>query len=358
MFSWRWPGSSTGADDTTRLVVTFSLRRFLWAQIAFVGVLLVGTVGFQWLLGEGWVASLYRTTVTITLTGLDDRPEGAGAQLFSIVLLFAGVAIFLYVAGVIVEVIAGGVLSGAWAERRRRRAIEELRDHFIICGYGRVGRRVGAELRESGREYVVVDFNAAVLAEARGRNDHVIEGSGTRDDDLIAAGIERAAGLVASSDSDVDNLYMTITARALKPELLIVARASDEHAAEKLRRAGADRVVQPYSTAGKELANLVLKPQVAVFLDLVSTGAGPDFRFEEILVTDGSMGCGKRIGELPLPKDGAVIVAVRRHGGTFEATPGPDAAVAAGDILIGVGTADQLAVLESLFTPERAVAGR
>ena len=337
---------------------TFSLRRFLWAQIAFVVVLVVGTVGFHSLLDEGWVASLYRTTVTVTLTGLDDRPEGADAQLFSIVLLFAGVAIFLYVAGVIVEVIAGGVLSGAWAERRRRRAIEELRDHFIICGYGRVGRRVGAELRESGRDYVVVDFNPEVLAEARQRSDHVVEGSGTRDDDLLAAGIERAAGLVASSDSDVDNLYMTITARALRPELLIVARASDEHAAEKLRRAGADRVVQPYSTAGKELANLVLKPQVAVFLDLVSTGTGPDLSFEEILVGERSAGCGKTIGELPLPTERAVIVAVRRRDGTFETAPGAGTPVEAGDILISVGTADELAALESVFTPDRAVAGR
>ena len=235
---------------------SLSLRRFSWALAAFALLLAVGTIGFHLILDEDWMSSLYRSVVTISLSGLDTKPGGTAAELFTVLLLVAGVAIFLYVAGVIVEVIAGGVLTGAWAERRRRLAIEGLRDHYIICGYGRVGRRVGSELRSAGREYVVVDFNEEVLAEARARSDHVVEGNGTRDEDLLAAGVERATGLVASSDSDVDNLYITITARALKPGLLIVARASDEHAAEKLRRAGADRVVQPYSTAGKEIANL------------------------------------------------------------------------------------------------------
>jgi voltage-gated potassium channel len=339
-------------------VENFSPRRFIWAVAAFALVILVGTVGFHSLVDEDWTGSLYRSVVTISLTGLDTKPPGAAAQLFTLVLLLAGVAIFLYVAGAIVEVIAGGVLTGKWADRRRRQAIERLHDHFIICGYGRVGRRVGSELRASGREYVVVDFNPDVLAEARARTDHVIEGNGTNDEDLHAAGIEHAAGLVAASDSDVDNLYITITARALNPDLLIVARASEEHAAQKMRRAGADRVVQPYSTAGKELANLVLKPQVATFLELVSTSGGPDFRFEEILVSEQSGGCGLAIRDLPVPEGGAMIVAVRRHTGAFDATPGPDVVLEAGDILIGVGTPDELSVLERLFAPGGAVAAR
>jgi voltage-gated potassium channel len=234
-------------------------------------------------------------------------------------------------------------------------AIESLRNHYVICGYGRVGRRVGRELRASGRPYVVVDFNPEVLEAARARNDHVIEGNGTRDEDLLAAGIERAAGLVASSDSDVDNLYITITARALNPRLLIAARASEEHAAEKLLRAGADRVVQPYTSAGKELANLVLKPQVAAFLDLVTTSAGPEFRFEEIVAEPDSSGANKPIGTLPVPDDGAMIVAISRSDGSFDTTPGPQAVAAPGDVIIGVGTPDELKVLEDLFASKQAV---
>ena len=333
----------------------FSLRRFLWALVVFFVVLAIGTIGFRLILDEGWASSLYRSVVTVSLTGLDTKPPGTAAELFTIALLLAGVAIFLYVAGVIVEVIASGVLTGAWAERRRRMAIERLRNHYIICGYGRVGRRVGDELRGAGRPYVVLDFNPDVLEEARERQDYVIEGNGTRDEDLIAAGIEHAHGLVAASDSDVDNLYITISARALNPELLIVARASEEHAADKMRRAGAHRVVQPYSTAGKELANLVLKPEVATFLD-VSTSGGPGFRFEEIVVAPESPWAGQTIGALPLPEGGAMIIALRRSDGSFDATPGPDAVVEASDVVIGVGTPDELAVLEELFTPREAVA--
>src|SRR5207249_3304124 len=125
--------------------------------VAFAVVLAAGTIGFHLIIGEGWVGAFYRSVVTTTLTGLDTRPDTVGAQLFSIVLLFAGVAIFLYVAGGIVEIIARGVITGAWSEQRRRRTIERQHDHVIICGYGRVGRRIAAEFREAGARYVILD---------------------------------------------------------------------------------------------------------------------------------------------------------------------------------------------------------
>ena len=136
--------------------------------------------------------------------------------------------------------------------------MERMADHYIICGYGRVGRRVAAEFRESEIDYVVLDFSPEAIEAAREAGDLYVEGTGTEDEDLREAGLERARGLVASSDSDSDNLYITLSARNARPNLLIVARASDEDAAKKLRLAGADRVVQPYSSAGKEMAKLVL----------------------------------------------------------------------------------------------------
>src|SRR5437867_7526449 len=227
----------------------------------------------------------YRTIVTTSLAGLDTVPKNDWARLVSIILVLAGLTIFAYIATILVEGIARGVFTGALAERRRRRTIERLRDHYIICGYGRVGRRVAAEFRESGVEYVVLDFSAEAIEAAREAGDLFVDGSGTEDEDLREAGLEQARGLVASSDDDSDNLYITLSARSTKPGLLIVARASDEDAARKLRLAGADRVVQPYSTAGKEMANLVLRPQVAAFLDIVTSGGGPELLFEEIRVT-------------------------------------------------------------------------
>src|SRR5262249_14447944 len=151
------------------------------------------------------------------------------------------------VGAAVVEAIAGGVVSGAISDRRRWRTIDRLRDHFIICGYGRVGRRVAQEFRAADVPYVVLDFSETALTAARERGDLFVEGDGTEDEDLEGAGIDRARGLVASSDSDAANLYITLSARNRRPELTIVARATDEDAEKKLRLAGADRVVTPYS---------------------------------------------------------------------------------------------------------------
>jgi voltage-gated potassium channel len=336
---------------------SFRPRRLLSALAATVIALLVGTVGFALALNEDWEDALYRAVVTSTLTGLDNRPTGTTAELLTILLVLAGVAIYAYVASIRVEAITRGIVAGAWAEKRRRRTIERMRNHFIICGYGRVGRRVAAEFRDAGVDYVVVDIRPESIAVARDQGDPYVEGSATEDESLEAAGLARARGLVASSDSDTDNLYIALSARSIRPDLLIVARASDEDAAKKLRLAGADRVIQPYSAAGREMAKLVLKPQVAAFLDVVSAAGGTDFLLEEIEVTAASGRAGKSLRELQVrERTGAIIVALRKRDGTFDTTPEPDVVFDEGDVMIGVGTSDEIRRLEELFAPQEAVA--
>jgi voltage-gated potassium channel len=328
-----------------------------YAAAALVLVVAVGTVGFRYTLDEPWLEAFYRAIVTSSLTGLDTVPRNDSSRILSIVMVLAGLTIFAYVATVLVEGIARGVFTGALAERRRRRAIEGLRDHYIICGFGRVGRRVAAELREGGVPVVVLDFSAHAIAHAREQGVLLVEGSGTEDEDLAAAGLDRARGLVASADSDVDNLYITLSARAARPDLLIVVRASDEDAAKKLTLAGANRVVQPYSTAGREMAKLVLKPQVAAFLDVVSTSGGTDFLFEEIEVKAESGQAGKSIRELRIrERTGAMVVALRKRDGTFDTTPSPEAVFDEGDVMIGVGTSEEIRALEELFAFGETVA--
>ena len=327
------------------------------AVLAFVCILGVGTVGFRLIEEHSWVGAFYRAVVTTTLTGLDSRPRTAGGQIFSVFVLLTGVAIFLYVAGALVEMIARGILAGAWADRRRRHTIERLRNHFIICGYGRVGRRIAEEFAEAGIEFVVLDFNPDVLALAREAGLHYIEGRGTDDHHMERAGLAHARGLIAASDSDVDNLYITLSARAVRPDLMIVARAADVEAEKKLLLAGADRVVQPYATAGTEMAKLAIKPQVAAFIDIVSSHGGPDFHFEEIELTQSCPQAGKSIGELHVRSaTGAVIVALRKGDGTFDTTPDPEAVLEVGDVMIAVGTAAELRRLEELFAPRETVA--
>jgi voltage-gated potassium channel len=284
--------------------------------------------------------------------------ESTGGVLFTILLLLVGLAIFAYVAGAIVESIAQGAVGGAWAERRRRRKIERMRDHFIICGYGRVGRRAGEGLDEAGHPFVVLDFGDEAIEVARERDVPFVVGSGTEDADLLEAGIERAHGVLASSDSDVDNLYITLSARSERPDLFIVARCAEEDVADKLRRAGANRVVQPYSTAGKEMATLVLQPQVAAFLDAASATGGQDLRFEEIELTGGSAADGKSIKDLQIrQRTGALIIALRKMDGTFDTTPNPEVVLEAGDLMITVGTQSELRALEELFAARPSVAG-
>ena len=322
--------------------------------VALVG----GTVGFRLILHEPWLQSFYRAVITSTLTGLDTVPATNGARLLSIAMVIAGLTIIAYAGAVIVEAIAGGVLTGVLAERRRERTIQRLANHFIICGYGRVGRRVAEEFRAAGVSYAVVDQSPDAVAAAKEHGDLLIEGDATEDEDLARAGLDRAKGLVAASDSDADNLYIALSARAQRPELTIVARASDEDAEKKLRLAGADRVVLPYASAGRVIANLVLKPQVAAFLDEVTTATGTDLQLAEIEVHRSCAQAGQSIRELRVRHEtGAIIVALRKPDGSFDTTPEPEVSIDAGDVLIGVGTPAEIRRLEDLFAPAGAVAG-
>ena len=335
----------------------FSTRRIVFALAGALAVIAGGTLLFHHFTHESWIQAFYRSVVTSSLTGLDTVPSNNSTRLISIVLVLAGLTIFAFIATILVEGIARGIFTGAVAERRRKRAIEKLTEHYVICGYGRVGRRVGEEFRQAEVPYVVLDFNEEAIERAREDGALYIKGNGTNDDDLEASGLADAKGLVASSDSDVDNLYITLSARTARPDLLIVARASDADVAEKLRRAGADRIVQPYSAAGKEMAALVLRPQVAAFLEVVSVTGGADLQYEEIVVTEASGQSGKTIRELRIRHEtGAVIVALRKGDGRFDATPDPDAVLETDDVIIAAGSADELHLLEELFAPREPVA--
>ena len=311
---------------------------------------MVGTIGYSLLLDENLFEALFRTVNTIYTAGLVDAPDDTAAKVFTLALVVGGVAVFLYVFALLIELAVSGSLGSALVRRRTARRVDQLENHYIICGYGRVGQRIGREFRQTGVDYVVVDFNPESIKAARELGDLVIEGSGTDASSLSQAGLATARGLVASSDSDVNNLYVTLSARAARSDMLIVARAANEDAADKLRLAGADRVVQPYATAGLEMAKLVAKPQVAAFLDIVTSAGGPDLSIEEIEVTAGSGKAGLSIRDLRIRHaTGALVIAVQTPDGRFDATPSPDTALEVGDVVIAVGTVAELQELEELF---------
>ena len=332
-------------------------RRLALTLLTVAAVFAAGTIGFRLTLNEPWHAAFYRTVVTSTLTGLDSTPRGMEAELITIFLVIAGVTIFGYLVAQLVNEVARNIASGAWRDRRRRKMIDALNDHFIICGYGRVGRRAAEELASARMPYVVLDFNPDALAAARERDVLFVQGDGSDDDDLAAAGIDRARGLIASADSDAQNVYITLSARQRRADLTIVARASDSEAERKLRLAGADRVVQPYTSAGVEMAKFALRPEVAAFLELVSAHGGPDMRFEELELTEASPAGGRTIRDLRIRREtGALVVALRTADGVFDTTPSPDVRLSPGDVVIAMGTPIELLALEELLSPQRAVA--
>jgi voltage-gated potassium channel len=224
--------------------------------------------------------------------------------------------------------------------------IDALSDHFIICGFGRVGRQVARDLRAANARYVVIDPDPANVEEAQGQvGVRAIEGNPSSDDVLRAAGIERARAIVACVDSDAENIFITLSARGLRSDIAIVARASVEDSERKLVRAGADRVSSPYKASGAEMARLALHPQVSG-----SVGVGEDYRMEEIQVGEGCEGAGKALGDV---RGGAMIVGLRRGGG-FQPQPPGDTILCAGDVIVAMGTPRTMDRLEKLFAPHRA----
>jgi len=264
------------------------------------------------------------------------------------------VAIFGYFAAQLFDAVAHSVFGGAWREKKRRKMIDQLRDHIILCGYGRVGRRAAEELRASNVPYVVLDFSEEALGRAREADDLYVEGSGAEDEDLEKAGIDRARGIIVASDDDGDNLYITLSAKSKRPDLTVIARASSEEAERKLKLAGADRVVTPYTTAGRVMAQLMVKPQVASFLSAMSSSEGPSF--EEIEVTSTCGAAGLTIGELNVAqRTGANIVAVRKRGGGLEMRPTKETVLEESDVIVGVGSPDEIRKLERMFEPRDVV---
>ena len=334
-----------------------SRRHFLYALAGLFAIQAAGIVGFSVINDEGPFDAFHRTVTLVSTTGLDTVPETPAARALSIAIIASGAVLLLYVIGLTIQLTASGIVSGARQDRRVRRIVNKLEGHYLICGYGRVGRRVADEFRAAGVDYVVVDPSPAAASLAREQDDIVIEASAADDEGLERAGIARARGLVACVDSDAENLYIVVSARELRPDLLIVARASSDDAATKLRRGGADRVISPYSIAGRELATLVLKPQVSAFLDVVSSIGGPEFRFEPVEVTAGSGQAGKSIRDLRVREvTGAMIIAHKAREGGFNTRPDPDARLGEGDVLIAVGTPDEIHALEGLFRSRDAVA--
>jgi voltage-gated potassium channel len=331
-------------DREIRLFV----RRMTTLFVLIAGVLVFGTVGLT--LSEGtnvWNSFVWALDIVATV-GSIQAPTDTGGEVVKVVLIVLGVGTLFYALVSVTEFFVAGHLSGLLERRRTRRMIDSLTDHYVICGYGRVGRQVAGDLAAAGAKYVVVDSNPDNRERAQAIGVRFLEGAASEDELLRAAGIERARAVVACVDSDAENIVITLSARELAPDIKIIARASADDAEKKLLRAGADRVISPYKASGHEMARLALHPNVSGAVELA-----PEYRMEEIEVTEGSAGSGRNIGDI---RGGAVIVALRRPDGHFVAQPPAETTLADGDVLVAMGTDRTMSRLEALFEPDGAAA--
>lgn len=319
------------------------LRRLGLCVGAMALITVVGTIGYV-VLGFGVLEALYQTVATVTTVGFK-HPQGAAETLFTLALIVIGVGTALYTFTVLIEAFVEGEIGNVVGRRRMERTISEMSNHVVICGFGRVGQALARYVTGAGQEVVVVDQDADRLQACP---FPTVIGNATDDGVLRAAGIGRARVLAAALTTDSDNLYVTMSGRALSPELFIIARARVEASEDKLARAGANRVVNPQSIGGARMAAFALQPHVAEFMDVVMHDGSLEFRLEEMLVPFGSPleGCSLRDAHLR-DRTGALVLAMRDdRTGKFTTNPDPDQMIEPGQILIAIGTGSQLEALQ------------
>ena len=312
--------------------------------LAALGLILVaGTVGYL-VLGFSFLDALYQTVTTISTVGFGEiRPLSSSGRIFTIVLILVGVGTALYTFTVLLETLIEGHVSNLLGRRRMERDIAKLHDHVIVCGWGRVGRVIARYLTDAGEQVVVVEREVSRVAALP---YPYVEGDVTDDDVLVKAGILRARVLVAAVDTDADNLFVVLSARSMRPDLVVIARCRTEATDAKLRRAGADRVVNVQQIGGDRMAAFALQPHVVDFLDVVMHDRSLELRLEEVSVGPDSPLAGATLRTAQIrDRTGALVLALRQPDGQFVANPAAETVIEPDRILIAIGTAAQLASL-------------
>ncbi|MBL8236961.1 MAG: potassium channel protein [Bryobacterales bacterium] len=327
-------------------------RRVAQIVAAIATVISIGCTGYMVFAGAPFFDSIYMALTTITTIGYGEIiPLGRAGRVFNIFYIVVGVGTVLVALGVLTQAMIELELSGYFPKRRRRRMIENLKSHFIVCGYGRVGRSASEELRKSGVPILVIDRSEERVDRALQAGLLAVAADSTRDEVLRDVGVDRARGLIAALSTDADNTYLILSAKALNPMLPVATRVSEEESERKLRRAGADVVFAPYTITGQRLSQSLLKPHVNEFIDFTTgNDMGLDVRIEQVQVSARSEYVSKSLRQAQLRADlGVIVLAIRKATGQMVFNPPADFEIGAGDYLIVMGQPAQLRRLEELM---------
>jgi voltage-gated potassium channel len=335
----------------------------VWIALALPFALLgLGAVGFKATGGPEWtwLDALYMSAITLTTVGYGETHSlNDQGRVFTICFLFGGVFLLFYSATETIRAVVSGQLRLILGREGVKHKLDEVRDHIVVCGFGRMGRLVCQEFERQKARYVLIDQGDSVFAEWPHQHGIPVQGDATADDVLRRAGIERAKVLVAVLPSDADNLYVTLSARVMNPNLFIVARAEQEAAEAKLRRVGANQVVSPYVIGGHRVAQAVLRPTVGHFLEQATQPHAADYQIEEAVIQKASPLCGKTLREASLRDEmGVVVIALRAQDGEIVFNPKGDSVLEPGSVVVVVGRREQLDELEKMAAGKTRPAGR
>jgi voltage-gated potassium channel len=325
-----------------------ALRGPRLAVLLLAAVLAGGTLGYMVI--ERWNAwdAFYMTVTTVATVGFREvHPLSIGGQVFTIILIFSGVGTAFYTVTLLATLIVEGGLYRRFESRRVARMLEQITDHFILCGYGRIGSIIATELHQGGVPLVVVERDPTRATQATDRGWLALEADASREEVLAHAGIHRARGLIAAVGTDAENVFTVLTARVMRPDLFIIARVESDDAESKLRRAGADRVISPYRIGATHMVQTALRPAVVDFVRLATSSERLDLSMEQVHITDDSPLANQSIVEAGIRhRFGVIVVGIKRAGGSMEFNPAPEAIMRAGDELVVLGTTESVKALE------------
>ena len=323
-------------------------RRSLLAIGLLAGIIATGTLGYVAI--EGWPVwdAFYMAVITVTTVGFKEVHDLSPAgQAFTVGLVLSGVGAALYTFTLLATIIVEGRLPQHLQRRRQAHMLETISDHFIVCGYGRIGSMVAAQFRRQQVPYVVIERDADRCQAALADGAPAVEADGSREEVLMRVGIKRARGLIAAVGTDAENVYAVMTARDLRPDLFIIGRTETDDGARKLKRAGADRVISPYFIGAQQMAQTALRPAVVDFVELATGTNNLELSMEEIAVSQTSKLANQKILEANLrQRFGVIVVGIQRDSRHMEFNPPPDSTIHAGDTLVVLGRADSLKQLE------------
>lgn len=328
------------------------VRRAVLITALLAFTLCAGTIGFSVIEGYPVFDAFYMTLITITTVGYAEiHPLSQAGRIFNSFLILFGVSAMLYAIGAMTQSIIELELQDAYGKRRKKRMIQHMHDHFIVCGFGRVGRNASYELQRGGVPFVVVDRNDQRVERAMLAGMTAVLADATHDDSLREVGVMRARGLIAALPSDAENLFIILSAKTLNPKLTVVTRASEEESGEKLRRAGADTVFAPYTIAGQRLAQALIRPHVVQFLEFATSDIGPRIALEQVRVAPHAPFVSKTLGEMAANRTlGIIVLAIRKSDAKMILNPPAETKIDAGDFLIVLGEPPNLQRLESVLT--------